>query len=127
MTDRLEIEQLLERLYGARIAGQLDMLCGLFSPDARFRISGAGGGKAIAVAAEGTVEIRTWLSMLLRTFRLTNHRILAILIDGSAAAVHWQADVHSKVTGAVVATEFVDLVEVREAVIVSYREFLVPC
>jgi ketosteroid isomerase-like protein len=37
--------------------------------------------------------------------------------------VHWRANIHSKITGATVPTELVDLVEVRNGRIVSYIEF----
>ncbi len=127
MTDRETTKRLLHDLYTARVEGQLDSLCGLFAADARFRIAGTSDGKPIAVAATGTGEIRPWLSILLKTFRIANHEILSSLIDGERAAVHWRADIHSKVTGAVVRTELVDLVELREGRIASYREFFVPC
>jgi ketosteroid isomerase-like protein len=39
---------------------------------------------------------------------------------------HWRAEVHSKITGALVPTELVDLIEVRGGHIVSYVEFFVP-
>jgi ketosteroid isomerase-like protein len=126
MTDRLQTEQLLRELYRARIAGHLDPLCGLFSADAYFRIAGSSDGKPIAIAARGAGEIRPWLSMLLKTFRIANHEILSTVLDGAAAAVNWRADIHSKITGVVVPTELVDLIEVREGRIASYREFFVP-
>ncbi len=127
MADRLTIERLLHGLYTARVEGRLDSLCGLFSADARFRIVGASDGKAIAIAATGSSEIRPWLSVLLKTFKVTSHQILSTVIDGERSAVHWRADIHSKVTGAVVPTELVDLIEVRDGRIASYREFFVPC
>lgn len=127
MTDRREIEPLIQALYAARTAGRLDPLCALFARDARFRIAGSSDGKPIAITAAGLEQIRPWLAVLVKTFRLAHHEILSTLIDGSAAAVHWRADVNSKVTGAVVATEFVDLVEIRGGRIVSYREFFAPC
>lgn len=127
MTNRLVIQQLLQHLYAARVEGRLDSLCSLFAADARFRIAGASDGKPIAIVATGAGEIRPWLQVLLKTFRLSNHEILSTIIDGERAAVNWRVDIHSKVTGAVVATELVDLIEVREAQITSYREFFVPC
>jgi ketosteroid isomerase-like protein len=124
--DRVAIERLLEELYAARLAGQLEPLCQLFSADARFRISGSSSGKPIAIAAEGIHEIRPWLAMLLKTFKLSDYDVLSKLIDGAAAAVHWRADIHSRITGAVIATELVDLVEIRGGRIASYRELFVP-
>jgi ketosteroid isomerase-like protein len=121
--NRLEIEQLLGRLYAARMEGKLDPLCALFAPNARFKIAGSSDGKPIAIAAQGSAEIRTWLSVMLKTFKLTHYELISMLIDGAQASVHWRADIHSKITGVVVPTELVDLVEIGEGRIVSYREF----
>lgn len=127
MTDRQQVDEVLRALYAARVAGRLDPLCALFAADARFRIAGSSDGKPIAITAGSAGEIRSWLAVLLKTFRLADHAILSTVIDGPAAAVHWRADVHSKITGTVVPTEVVDLVEVRGGRIASYREFFVPC
>jgi ketosteroid isomerase-like protein len=127
MTDRLEIEQLLRELYAARTEGQLDRLCALFAADATFRIAGASDGKPIAITARGSAEIRAWLAVMLKTFKLTQFRLLSMVIDGARAAVHWQVDIHSKITGVVVPTELVDLVEVSGGRITAYREFFAPC
>jgi ketosteroid isomerase-like protein len=124
--DRVAIEQLLQELYAARLAGQLGPLCELFSVDARFRISGSSSGKPIAIAADGIDEIRPWLAMLLKTFKLSHYEVLSRVIDGPAAAVHWRAAIHSRITGAIVATELVDLIEIRGGRIASYRELFVP-
>jgi ketosteroid isomerase-like protein len=124
--DRTGIEQLLQALYAARTGGQLERLCGLFAPDAHFKISGSSDGKAIAIAAKGAAEIRSWLGVMLKTFRITRHDILATVVDGSRASVHWRADIHSRITGITVVTELMDFVEVGDGKIVSYIELFVP-
>jgi ketosteroid isomerase-like protein len=120
------MEQLLSKLYAARVAGERDQLAALFLDDARFRIAGAGSENPISISATGIVGIRDWLSMLIRSFRIAARHCDAVLIDGPQAAVHWSAEIHSKVTGAVVHTEFIDLVEMRDARIARYTEFFVP-
>jgi len=127
MTDRLQVEQLLRELHAARLDGNLERLCKLFSPDARLRIAGSSDGKPIAIAASGIGQIHSWLSMLLKTFRLSRYRLLSLTVDGSRAAAHWRVDIHSKITGVMLPTELVDLVEVREERIAAYTEFFVPC
>jgi len=127
MTDRLQVEQLLRELHAARLDGDLERLCKLFSPDARLRIAGSSDGKPIAIAASGSGQIRSWLSMLIKTFRLSRYRLLSLTVDGSRAAAHWRVDIHSKITGVMSPTELVDLVEVREERIAAYTEFFVPC
>jgi ketosteroid isomerase-like protein len=125
--NRLEIEQLLKELYAARTEGHLDRLCSLFAPDASFKIAGASDGKPIAITARGTAEIRAWLGVMLKTFKLSRFQMLSEVIDGARAAAHWRVDIHSKITGVVVPTELVDLVEVSEGRITAYREFFAPC
>jgi ketosteroid isomerase-like protein len=125
--NRLEIEKLLQQVYAARTEGQLDKLCALFAADASFKIAGASDGKPIAIMARGAAEIRTWLGMMLKTFKLSRFQMLSVVIDGSRAAVHWQVDIHSKITGVIVPTELVDLVEVSDGRITTYREFFAPC
>jgi ketosteroid isomerase-like protein len=125
--NRLEIEQLLKELHAARTEGQLDRLCALFAPDASFKIAGASDGKPIAITAHGTREIRTWLAVMLKTFKLSRYQLLSVVIDGARAAAHWRVDIHSKITGVVVPTELVDLVEVSGGRITAYREFFAPC
>jgi ketosteroid isomerase-like protein len=125
--NRLEIEKLLQQVYAARTEGQLDKLCALFAADATFKIAGASDGKPIAIMARGAAEIRTWLGMMLKTFKLSRFQMLSVVIDGSRAAVHWQVDIHSKITGVIVPTELVDLVEVSDGRVTTYREFFAPC
>jgi ketosteroid isomerase-like protein len=125
--NRLEIERLLQQVYAARTAGQLNELCALFAADAFFKISGASDGKPIAIAARGSAEIRTWLAVMLKTFKLSQFQMLSVMIDGARVAVHWRVDIHSKITGVVVPTELVDLVEVSDGRVTAYREFFAPC
>lgn len=125
-SDRSGMETLLRELYAARAGGELNRLCALFTPDAVLKISGSSDGKAIAIAAHGAQEVRLWLGVLVKTFRLSQHEILSMVIDGSRAAVHWKASIHSRITGASVTTELMDVFEVREGRIASYLELFVP-
>jgi ketosteroid isomerase-like protein len=126
MTDRGQVEQLLRQLHAARLDADLERLCRLFASDARLRIAGTSDGKPIAIAASGIAQIRPWLSMLVKTFRLSQYQLLSLTVDGARAVGHWRVDVHSKITGTVASTELVDLVEVRDGQIASYIEFFVP-
>ena len=126
MTGRAEFEQLLRELHAARVAGRLDTLCALFDQQARFRIAGTSDGKPVAIAASGLDEIRTWLTMLVKTFRLSGYELLSSTLDGQRGALHWRADINSRITGSRVATELVDLVECRNQLITSYTEFFIP-
>ncbi len=126
MTDRDAIDGLLRGLYAARLRGDLDAVCKAFSDDAVFQIAGAGQVSPVSNRAVGVGEFRPLLAVMIKTFKLRDQVILAILIDGTKAAVHWRAGVHSRITGAMVLTEFVTLVEIHEGRIVSYLEFFAP-
>lgn len=123
---RADFERLLGQLYAARAQGALEPLCALFAPDALLKISGSSDGKPIALCAQGSEQVRAWLAVLVKTFRLTRHEILSMVIDGERAAVHWRASIHSRVTGSSVPTELVDLIEMRGGLIGSYVELFVP-
>lgn len=125
-TGRADLKRLLAELYAARAAGTLEPLCGLFAPDAFFRISGSSDGKPIALSARGSAQVRSWLAVLVKTFRISRHEILSTVIDGPRAAVHWRASIESRITGASVATELIDLIEMRDGLIGSYVELFVP-
>jgi ketosteroid isomerase-like protein len=105
------------------LEADLEHLCRLFASDARLRIAGTGDGKPIAISASHISQIRSWLSMLVKTFRLSQYQLLSLIVDGARAAGHWRVDVHSKITGTVASTELVDLIEVRDGQI----EFFVAC
>lgn len=126
MTERRQVEELLQALHEARLEANLEQLCSLFSSDARLRIQGTSDGKPIAIEARGAEQIRPWLSVLVKTFRLRDYRLLSLTIEGERAAAHWQVNIHSKITGAQIPTELVDLIEVRDGRIADYVEFFVP-
>ena len=126
MTGRDEIEQLLRELYAARVSGDLEAVCRTFTNDAKFEIAGASQSNPIAISATGIGQIRTWLAVLIRTFQLSDQAIVAMIVEDARAAVHWRAKIRSRITGAIVPTDFVDLVEIRDGRIGSYTEFFVP-
>ena len=127
MTDRHQVAQLVHELHMARLNGDLERLCGLYSEEARLRITGCADGKPFTSAAVGSAEIRPLLSGLVETFTLTQYTLLSVSIDAPRAAAHWRVDIHSKITGALVPTELVDLIDVRDARIASHTEFVIPC
>ena len=126
MSDRSQVEQLVKELHAARLAGDLERLCRVFSPDARLRIAGSSDGKPIAIDASRIARIRPWLSILVKTFRLRGYELLSLTIEGTSAAAHWRVDIESKITGTRIPTELVDLIEVRTGQITSQIEFFVP-
>jgi len=124
MTERGEIEKLLLGLYAARVRGDLAAVCAAFAEDAKFELAGASM-TPLAMSAVGSEKYRPLLATMIRTFKLRNHEILSLLIDGAKAAVLWRADVFSRITGTTVPTQLVDVIETRGGLIVSYTEFFV--
>jgi ketosteroid isomerase-like protein len=127
MSDRLQIEDLLRGLYAARVRGDLEGVCRSFSNNATFEIAGASHSSPIAVSATGVGEFRPLLALMIKTFKLSEHAILAVIIDGAAVAVHWRAQIYSRITGTTVPTELVDIIKIGEnGHIVSYTELFAP-
>jgi ketosteroid isomerase-like protein len=126
MTDRAEMENLLRRLHGARVAGDLAGILATFSDDVRFRIAGASDGKPISITATGVKQVRAWLTVMVKSFLLTDYNLISVIVEGSKAAALWQVTTHSRITGFEVPTELVDLIEVHDAKITSYTEFFTP-
>jgi len=120
------VEAVLRELHAARLAGDLTRLCALFDPQAQLRIVGTSDGKPISVEARGIDQIRTWLGMLVRTFRLSQYECLATLVDGERGSVHWRVTIQSRITGQRVVTELIDLIDTRSGRIVRHTEFFVP-
>jgi ketosteroid isomerase-like protein len=126
MTVRNDTERLLLELYAARVRGDLQAVSGTFASDATFHIAGASNASPTAITAVGVDEFRPLLAIMIKSFTLSEHRILSMVIDGAKAAVHWQARILSRITGTSVLTELVDMVEIRNGRIASYTELFVP-
>jgi ketosteroid isomerase-like protein len=125
MTGRAEIETLLRNFYAARVRGDFRQVLETFAPNAKFEISGPSEATSVSAIAVGVDEFSPLLAAMVKTFTLTDYSIIAILIDGENAAVHWRAKVRSNITGKTAVTEFVDLVHIRDWRIASYMEFFV--
>ena len=121
-----EIDRLMREFYAARGRGDLDAVLRSFSADVRFHIASTRISNPVAIKANGTSELRPLLVLLIKTFSLVDLTIRSITIDGANATVHWRANVHSRITGATVPTELIDIVEVRDNCIVNFNEVFVP-
>jgi ketosteroid isomerase-like protein len=126
MTDRLKTEKLLHDLYAARSRGDLDGICATFTPDAKFQIAGASLASPMAITANGVEQFRPLLAIMIKTLPHSDQRILSMLIDGAKAAVHWRVKIFSRITGATVLTELIDMIEVRDGRIASFTELFAP-
>jgi ketosteroid isomerase-like protein len=126
MSEHAQIEHLMRELYANRVRGDLPAVCRSFSADAEFRIVSSGQPSPISITAKGVLEFRPLLQLLIKAFRLTDLTILFMSIDDARAAIYWQANVRSKITGGTVPTELIDLVEIDDGRIINFREFALP-
>jgi ketosteroid isomerase-like protein len=126
VTNRTEAEGLLRRLYAARLRGDLQGVCSAFTADAKFQIAGASNAGVLAMTADGASELAALLSIMIKTFRLSELEILSLLIDGAKAAVHWRATVFSRISGEITPTELIDMIELRDGRVASYVELFAP-
>jgi ketosteroid isomerase-like protein len=122
MADRAQIEKTLRDAYAARKRGDLDALGSIFSPQARFQMAGSNV-SPIARTVIGAAEYRELLAGMIQTFEVLDYTIVSMLIDGSAAAVHWRAKIRSSVTGQTVETDLFDLIQMEGGKIASFIEF----
>ena len=123
---RTQIDRLLRELYAARSSGDLERVCRVFAADAKFQIAGASEAGPAGIKANGIREFRPLLAFMIKTFKLGALTIRTMEIQEDKATVRWQADVQSRITGATVPTELIDVVEVRDGKIVNYNELFMP-
>ena len=97
-------------------------MCRVFATDAKFQIAGASGTSPVGIKAAGINEFRPLLAFMIKTFKLGALTIRTMNVEGDHATVHWQANVRSRITGATVPTEMIDIVEIRDGQIVNFNE-----
>ena len=123
MTDRNDVERLLKEAYAARKRGDVEAVCACFSENPIFTMAGSQQASPIAVRSTDGNAFRSMMAGLVKTFEWLDHEILAMIIDGSKAAVHWRGRIRSTLTGDEVVTELVDVVAVENGRIASLTEF----
>jgi ketosteroid isomerase-like protein len=126
VAERIIAQRLIEQLHAARVGADLAGMCAVFADTGRFEILGASADKPIAIKAKSLAEFRPWLAMMVKVFRISNYHLLSLTIEAPRATAHWRADIFSKVTGATVLTELVDVVEIQAERIITYTEFFAP-
>jgi ketosteroid isomerase-like protein len=118
-----EIETLLRAAYDARRRGDVAGILELFTDDVEFAMAGAREASPVALRCTDGQAFRAALTGLVQTFEWLDQAILAMVIEGDRAAVHWRGKIRSAATGEVAETELVDLVTVRDGKIASFLEF----
>ena len=124
MSDRQAIENLLEELYAARVRGDLETIGKLFADDAMFQVAGSDQASPMPALLKGRTAVMQLMQGMIANFELSDFTVLEMLIDGSSAAVRWQATVHYTKTGKIFSTELADFITVEGGKIASLIEFL---
>jgi ketosteroid isomerase-like protein len=126
MNERADGAGIIASLHQARLQGDLPAMCAHFADIGRFEIIGSSADKPIRISADNLASFRPWLAMMVKVYRFNNYSLDQVIVDGRRIAANWRVDIHSKVTGVSVPTELIDLAEVHDGRIVSYKEFFVP-
>src|ERR1700675_753107 len=77
---------MVRQVHAARVGGDLAALCRLFADQGRFEIVGASADKPIAIRTTSIAELRPWLAMMVKVFRLSDYRLVSP--GGRMAACH---------------------------------------
>ena len=123
MTDRADIERIIQAAYAARKAGDLDAISKVFTSNARFEVAGSSTASPAALKAEGAKSMQAALKEMITVFEWLDQEILSMVIEGQKAAVHWRGTIRSTATGETVRTELVDVFEIDGGRISSLIEF----
>src|ERR1700682_1755807 len=114
VAERVVAERMIRELHAARVGGDLGGLCRLFADQGRFEIVGASADKPIAIRTTSIAELRPWLAMMVKVFRLSDYSLLSLGGGGAPRPL------------ATVPTDRMDLLELSEDRILSYPEFFPP-
>jgi ketosteroid isomerase-like protein len=123
MTDRAQIESLLQEAYAARKRGDVEAITRTFADNPHFEMAGARQASPIALRCTDRDQFRTLMAGLVKSFEFLDHEILEMIIEGNRAAVHSRSRMRSGITGEEVVTELVDLITVENGKIASFIEF----
>jgi ketosteroid isomerase-like protein len=109
VTDRNTIEKIIRDSYAARAAKDLDAITRTFTPDGTFRLAASAAAFPAAVRIAGSEQLRVGIGALIETFDFLKQDMLASVIEGDKAAVHWRVQIRHNPTGQVFETELFDL------------------
>jgi ketosteroid isomerase-like protein len=120
---RAEIEQLVRKLYAARVAGDVEAIMAWAAPDVHFALAGDPAASPVAGQLTGADKLRPQLAQLVKAFTFHSYDITALLVEGSRAAVRAKANITSVASGATVDMELADFIEVKDGRVVSFVQF----
>jgi ketosteroid isomerase-like protein len=123
MVSRADLETVITEAYAARAAKDLDAVARAFHPNASFEIAGSSATFPGAARVEGEAQIRGVMGALIQTFDFLEHKLLASVIEGNKAAMHWRVRLRHNPSGKVVDTELFDLWTIEGGRAVAFKQF----
>jgi uncharacterized protein len=120
---RAEMEQLVRKLYAARVAGDVDAIVRLMAPEVDFALAGDPMASPVAGRLRGADKLRAQLAQLVQGFTFNSYDIVTLVVEGSRAAVRAKANITSTITGATVDMELADFIEVKDGRAASFVQF----
>jgi ketosteroid isomerase-like protein len=120
---RAEMEQLIRKLYAARVAGDVEAIMAWAAPDVHFALAGDPTASPVAGRLTGADKLRPQLVQLIQAFTFHRYDITTLLVEGSRAAVRAKAKITSVRSGATVDMELTDFIEVEDGRVVSFVQF----
>jgi ketosteroid isomerase-like protein len=123
MSSRSDVERIMRDAYAARLRGDIDAICRIFADNATFQMAGTHNASPVAIRSDGVSQFRPLIEQMIKTFELSDHQIVSMIVEGSKAAVHWRARIRSTVTGVTAVSDLLDLVEIKDGRIASFVEF----
>ena len=124
MTDRSELESIVEKIYKARGEDDLDALMSYVHPACSFRISGCDRLGPITQKVEGADAVRLNFKALIEAWDLSKVKTLNLHIDGETVFAHRAGEVRFVPTHARFETEFIDKITFRDGLVVDIVEFV---
>jgi len=117
VSERLEIERILDATYAARRQHDVDGVLETFCTDCKFVMGGADG-KPLNKNGQ-----RAALEQLFGAFELQHSHEFCRVIDLPRAVVHWRGVFRGRASGRTAETDVLDLFEIRDGKIVSLDSF----
>ncbi|MBP1887483.1 nuclear transport factor 2 family protein [Sinorhizobium mexicanum] len=124
MTDRSELENIMQAIYQARDDNDLDALMAYVHPACSFRIAGSDRLGPMCRKIEGGDAVRLNFKELMDVWDLSRVATLALHIDGETVCAHRAGEVRFVPSDARFETEFIDKVTFRDGLMVEIMEFV---
>jgi ketosteroid isomerase-like protein len=120
---RAEVEELVRKLYAARVAGNVDEIVRLMAPDIDFALVGDPAASPVVGRLRGSDRLHAQLAKLVQGFKFNSYDIVTLVVEGSNAAVRARANITSMITGTTIDMELADFIEVKDGRAGSFVQF----